>query len=164
MAEPLVSNRSTGPRAWPNQGGLNELLLDGVTDKRSVVRQLQFLENAGPVGTDRAGAQEHFRRDLVDLLARREQPHYPVLAVGKRFVQGFFSARSQIGCQFLRKVCADILSPVRDFPDSRGQLLAGAFLVDVAGTARLEHLGRVRLLWKHAQNEDGTARVPTFYF
>src|SRR5258706_14033482 len=110
MAEPLASNRSTGPRAWPNQGGLNELLLDGVTDKRGVVRQLQFLENARPVGTDGAGAQEHFRRDLVDLLARGEDPQHPLLEVAKSLVQGFFTARGRTGCQFLPKVRAHKLS------------------------------------------------------
>src|SRR6266446_1836935 len=159
------SNRF-GPPARPNRTGvyLDELLLDGVTDKRSVVRHLQFLENAGPVGADGAGAQEQFRRNMVDLLARGKQPHHPVLAVGKRLMQGFFGVGGQIGCQFLRKARTDILAPVCHLADGGCQLLAGAFLVDVAGAARLEHLRGMRLFGEHAQNEDGTARVPAFYF
>src|SRR6266481_5605576 len=79
-------------------------------------------------------------------------------------MQGFFGVGGQIGCQFLRKARTDILAPVCHLADGGCQLLAGAFLVDVAGAARLEHLRGMRLFGEHAQNEDGTARVPAFYF
>src|SRR5882762_1981736 len=79
-------------------------------------------------------------------------------------MQGFFGVGGQIGCQFLRKARTDILAPVCHFADGGCQFLAGAFLVDVAGATRLEHLRGMRFFGEHAQNEDGTARVPAFYF
>src|SRR2546421_4190238 len=76
----------------------------------------------------------------------------------------FFGVWGQIGRQLLGKVRADILAPVCHFADGGRQLFAGAFLVDVPGTAGLEYLRGVRLFREHAQNEDRTTRVPAFDF
>src|SRR5262245_65261950 len=74
---------------------LDELVLDGVTDQSGVVRQPELLEDPGAVGADRARTEIHFRGYLIDLLARGEQPHHPVLAVRQGLVQRLLPTRGE---------------------------------------------------------------------
>src|SRR5256885_6671734 len=68
-------------------GSLYELMLHRVVHQLRIGGQTELLQDAYPVGADRARAQQHLFRDLVDRLARSEQPHHPILAVGKRLVR-----------------------------------------------------------------------------
>src|SRR5205823_12600216 len=108
---------------------LNEPVLDCVANEGCIVRQSQLLEDPPAVGADRARAEKHLRGDLVDMLARRYQPHHPVFAIGEQVVRQLLSALGKIGSQLLREGRAYILTPTDNLADGAGQVFVGASLV-----------------------------------
>src|SRR3981189_311866 len=119
--------------------GLNEPVLDRIANERRIVRQPQLLQDPRAVGTDRARAEKHLRGDLIDMLARRYQPHHPVLAIGEQVVRRRLSALGQPGSQLLREGRAYILTSTDNLADGAGPVFIGASLVDVPGAAGLEY-------------------------
>src|SRR5438874_8313635 len=117
---------------------LNEPVLDRVANQGCIVRQSQLLEDPPAVGADRARAEKHLRGDLVDMLARRYQPHHPVFAIGEQVVRRLLSALGEIGSQLLREGRAYILTATDNLADGAGQVFVGASLVDEPGAAGLE--------------------------
>src|SRR5256885_1509574 len=85
--------------------------------RRGDVSQSQLLEDPPAVGADRARAEKHLRGDLVDMLARRYQPHHPVFAIGEQVVRRLLSALGEIGSQLLREGRAYILTATDNLAD-----------------------------------------------
>src|SRR2546430_13472280 len=143
---------------------LNEPVLDRVANEGCIVRQPQLLEDPRAVSADRARAEKHLRGDLIDVLARRYQPHHSVFAIGEQVVRRLLSALGEIGSKLLREGRADILTPSDNLADRAGQVLAGASLVDEPGAAGLEYLARVRFLGQETQHQDGAPRILSLDF
>src|SRR2546425_294342 len=163
LYRPKKSARRRPWRLGTRRGGLlYELMLHRVMHQLRIGGQTQFLEDAYPIGADRARAQEHLLRNLVDRLARSEQPHHPILAVGKRLVRRLLGVGRQLHRQPLGQRGADILAAAHHLADGGSQLLPGALLVHVAGTARLQHPPRVQLLRMHAQDQHRALRELAF--
>src|SRR5438309_11992817 len=123
---------------------LNEPVLDRIANEGCIVRQPELLEDPRAVGADRARAEKHLRGDLIDMLARRYQPHHPVFAIGEQVVRRLLSALGEIGSQLLRAGRAYILPATDNLADGAGQLFVGASLADEPGAAGLRSLARVR--------------------
>src|SRR2546430_8612598 len=138
---------------------LNEPVLHRVATQACIVRQSQLLEDPPAVGADRARAEKHLRGDLVDMLARRYQPHHPVFAIGEQVVRRPLSALGEIGSQLLREGRAYILTPTDNLADGAGQVFVGASLVDEPGAAGLEYLARVRFLGPGTPHPGRAARA-----
>src|SRR5438477_617270 len=143
---------------------LNEPVLDCVANQGCIVRQSQLLEDPPAVGADRARAEKHLRGDLVDMLARRYQPHHPVFAIGEQVVRRLLSALGEIGSQLLREGRAYILTATDNLADGAGQVFVGASLVDEPGAAGLEYLARVRFLGQDTQHQDGAPGILSLDF
>src|SRR5258708_27806896 len=120
--------------------GLNEPVLDRIANERRIVRQSQLLEDPRTVGTDRARAEKHLSGDLIDMLARRYQPHHSVFAIGEQVVRRLLSALGEPGSKLLREGRAYILTPTDHLADGAGQVFIGASFIDVPGSAGLEYL------------------------
>src|SRR6185369_6441146 len=60
-----------------------ELVEHRVVHERGVAGEAELAQDARAVGAHGRGRQAHLLGDLADLLARREQPHDAVLAVGE---------------------------------------------------------------------------------
>src|SRR5437763_1048934 len=105
---------------------LNEPVLDRIANECCIVRQPQLLEDPPAVGADRARAEKHLRGDLVDMLARRYQPHHPVFAIGEQVVRRLLSALGEIGSQLLREGRAYILTPTDNLADGGAQVFGSA--------------------------------------
>src|SRR5437660_10708355 len=88
--------------------GLNEPVLDRIANERRIVRQPQLLEDPRAVGTDRARAEKHLRGDLIDMLARRQQPHHPVFAIGAQVAWALLCAIGELDNELLREARAYI--------------------------------------------------------
>src|ERR1700716_3796361 len=88
------------------------------------------------------------------MLARRYQPHHPVLAIGEQVVRRRLSALGQPGSQLLREGRAYILAPTDNLADGAGQVFIGTSLIDVPGAAGLEYLAGVHFLGQDAQHQD----------
>src|SRR6266853_378188 len=132
-----------GPTCADRDCGLNEPVLDCIANERRIVRQAELLEDPRAVGTDRARAEKHLRGDLIDMLARRQQPHHPVFAIGEQVVR--------------RLLCAGrayIPTPTDNLADGVGQVFVGTSLIDVSGAAGLEYLACVHFLGQDAQHQD----------
>src|SRR2546430_2563451 len=136
---------------------LNEPVLDRVANEGCIVRQSQLLEDPPAVGADRARAEKHLRGDLVDMLARRYQPHHPVFAIGEQVVRRLLSALGEIGSHLRREGRAYSLAAADNLADGAGQVFVGASLVDEPGGGGLEYLARVRFLGQDTGRQEAHA-------
>src|SRR2546429_9878225 len=100
---------------------LNEPVLDRVANQGCIVRQSQLLEDPPAVGADRARAEKHLRGDLVDMLARRYQPHHPDFRSGSKVGRRLSSPPAESGAHLSPEARPYYLPAPDTLPTAAGQ-------------------------------------------
>src|SRR3954469_24625927 len=67
----------------------DELVPHRVVDQGGIAGQAELAQDASAIRAHGAGAQSHFLRDFADLLARGEEPHDAIFAIGELLVERF---------------------------------------------------------------------------